>query len=169
MFKHVPWSDWPFYTLNKAFAVTALVLLVVAAARRRLNPDQSIAPVMEIAASFILIHIIVSLTLFTPAYYGTLFTAGRLTVFAGTSMMVGAIATAMMVAGGRKRGDQRSNGAVPALAVIAFASGLHAGMLGVAGWFTPAKWPGMMPPITLISFLIGLTGVVIALMPKRSE
>lgn len=37
---------------------------------------------------------------------------------------------------------------------VLWLSGLHVLIMGFAGWLTPGKWPGYMPPITMISFLI---------------
>ena len=33
---------------------------------------------------------------------------------------------------------------------------LHVGVMGVMGWFTPEKWHGGLPPITLLSFLVAV-------------
>jgi len=38
------------------------------------------------------------------------------------------------------------------LALIA----LHCLLIGWSGWWTPATWPGCLPPITLLSFLFAM-------------
>jgi hypothetical protein len=39
-------------------------------------------------------------------------------------------------------------------------------MLGYAGWFQPATWPGHMIPITLISFVAGTVALAAAFWPQ---
>jgi hypothetical protein len=167
IFKGVPWSDWPTYTLNKAFALAALVLLVFSVTRARAG-GHSIAPAMHMAGVFWLTHVALSLTLLSPAYYDKFFVQGKLTATAGLSMLLGSVAAAVMAVGKGVREDQAGGRGLGYLAMLAFVVGLHAMLQGFAGWFTPSEWPGRMPPITLISFLLGLAAVVIAVRPKRT-
>ena len=55
------------------------------------------------------------------------------------------------------------------LGLLAFLTGLHAMLLGYAGWFAPATWPGYMIPITLISSTTGVVALVAALRPHRDR
>jgi hypothetical protein len=109
------------------------------------------------------------LTLLSPAYYETLFVQGKLTAVAGVSMALGAVAAAVMTVGKRMRADLGPGGGVVELAILCFVIGLHAMLPGFAGWFVPAEWPGLMPPITLVSFLLGLAAVAIALGSSHSR
>jgi hypothetical protein len=56
VFKGVPWSDWPIYTLNKAFALSALLLLVSSVLRKRSAKEYSNAPNLYMAGVFGFIH-----------------------------------------------------------------------------------------------------------------
>jgi hypothetical protein len=112
--------------------------------------------------------VILSLVLFCPAYYEKFFEQGKLTTAAGLSMTLGSAAAAAMAVRARVRGAQDADGGVRSLPIVAFVIGLHAMLQGFGAWFTPSKWPGLMPPITLISFLLGLAAVAIALRPKRA-
>jgi len=167
IFKGVPWDDWPVYTLNKAFALSALVLLVLSVMRKWSAPGSSNARTLHMAGVFGFVHVILSLILLSPAYYEKLFVQGKLTVPAGLSMALGAVAAGMLV-GKRMGGHQDTGEGLRNLAMLAFVIGLHAMLQGFAGWFAPSKWPGLMPPMTLISFLLGLAAVAIALGPKRT-
>ena len=168
VFKGVPWNDWPIYTLNKAFALSALFLLVLPVVRKRSAKGHSDAPTMYMASVFGSMHVVLSLILLSPAYYEKFFVQGKLTAAAGSSMVLGALAAAVMAVGKGMRGDQDPGGGLRNLAILAFVVGLHAMLQGFAGWFAPSTWPGMMPPITLISFLLGLAAVAIASWPKRT-
>jgi hypothetical protein len=50
--------------------------------------------------------------------------------------------------------------------LLAFISGLHAGLPNYAGWFQPSTWPGHMLPITLISFVAGSEALGAAFFPQ---
>jgi hypothetical protein len=167
IFKGVPWSDWPTYTLNKAIALSALLLLVLSVTRKSAAEGRSNGPTLYLASVFASMHVVLSLTLLSPAYYESLFVQGKLSGAAGLSMLLGALAAAVMAVGKRMHGGQGSDGGVRTLAILAFVVGLHAMLQGFTGWFAPSKWPGMMPPITLISFLLGLAAAAMALFPKR--
>lgn len=167
IFKGVPWTDWPTYTLNKALALASIVLIVRAVIRKG-APKGPPGGALSMASVFAGMHVLLSLTLLNPVYYATFFVQGKLTAAAGVSMMLGAVAAAAMVLGKRAPGDQDVRRRGRSLALLALVVGLHALLQGFAGWFTPWLWPGAMPPITLISFLLGLAAVAIAFRPKRS-
>lgn len=164
IFKGVPWSDWPAYTLNKAFGLAALLLLVLSVIGKG---SAEVRP-MRMAGAFVSIHVLLSLTLFSPAYYANFFLQGKLTAAAGLSMLLGAAAAAAMASGKGPRVAPTVDRGSWNLALVAFAGGAHAMLQGFAGWFAPSTWPGMMPPITLISFLLGLAAVAVVSRAKRT-
>ncbi len=163
IFKGVPWNDWPTYTLNKAFALAALLLVVLSVLRKSLARQHPPDRTLYMAGVFTFMHVVLSLTLLSPDYYPNFFLQRKLTAAAGLSMVLGAAAAAAMTAGRRPHGAQDTGGGVRNLAILAFATGVHALLQGLVGWFAPSTWPGMMPPITLISFLLGLAAVAAAL------
>jgi hypothetical protein len=162
VFKGVPWRDWPIYTLNKAFALSALLVLALSVIRRAPAPAQSHAHALRMAGVFGSMHVMLSLILLSPAYFDTLFVRGTLTTAAGLSMLLGAAASALMASGFGRRGDQMTETATRIIAAAVFVIGLHAMLQGYRNWFMPSQWPGMMPPITLISFLLGLAAAAAA-------
>jgi hypothetical protein len=153
--------------LNKALALSALLLLAFSVIRKSSAKRNPNGPNLYMAGVFASMHVVLSLTLLSPAYYESMFVQNKLTAAAGVSMALGAVAAAAMTAGKGMQGASDPDGGVRNLAILAFVVGLHAALQGFAGWFTPAKWPGMMPPITLISFLLGLAAVTIVFWPKR--
>ena len=93
--KGVPWADWPAYTLNKAIAVAALLLIVVAISRLTQRTG-GIGKLLAAAGVLALMHNLLSFALFSPAYYARLFESGNLTFLGVASMALGAGAMAAM-------------------------------------------------------------------------
>ena len=156
VFKGVPWGDWPTYVLNKTLALSALLLLLAEVLRcRRSRPGDGGAGFMGAIGLFALMHAGLSLALLRPEYFASFFEAGKLTAAAGTATLVGVAAMAGLV-------TRRAQPGWLALAV-----GVHAMFPGYAGWFTPEKWPGHLPPITLISFVVALAAFGLAYAPQR--
>jgi hypothetical protein len=153
VFKGVPWTDWPAYTLNKALAFAALAL--IALAMFRLAARRSTGTILAAGGAFGLVHSLLSFALLDPVYYPRLYDSGKLTFLAGLSLTLGAAAAAAMDIGARKSGSWRPNQRHAALAAIAFGIGLHAALPAFSTWIVPATWPGSLPPITLLSFAVG--------------
>jgi len=168
VFMGVSWSDWPIYTLNKALALSALFVLALSVIRQCSVTGHSDARALQMASVFGAMHVMLSLILLSPVYYEKLFVQGRLTAAAGLSMVLGAVAATAMAAGRELRGEQRRDGGIGSLATAALVVGLHAMLQGFRGWLSPSQWPGMMPPLTLIAFLLGLAAVAVAVCPKRA-
>lgn len=154
VFRGVPWADWPSYTLNKALAVASLLLIAAAVIRLR-RPGRRIATIMVAAGALGLAHSLLSFALLDPLYYERLYEGGKLTFAAGLSLALGVAATAAMDVGARKSSGWTPARRHAALALIAFAVGLHAALPAFGTWIAPGTWPGGLPPLTLISFLTG--------------
>jgi hypothetical protein len=155
LFKGVAWSEWPVYVLNKVFALSALLLLMIYSIRRRRSAAEIPDRLLPVAWTLMLLHVGISLAILNPAYYVKYFQAQKLTWQSGWSMMLGVVAAV----GLHKfcRACELSNPVrlLPKTAILAFISGVHAALLGYAGWFQPSTWPGHLIPITLISFAAG--------------
>ena len=160
VFKNVPWADWPSYTLNKAIAVAALLLVVLSVARIGLR-GRSTGTLMLWAGALALTHSLLSFALLNLSYYPRLFVGTKLTFLAGLSIMLGAALMTVMEIGARRSSRWTRPVQHAALAVTAFAIGLHAALPAVSTWLDTATWPGGLPPLTLISFISGSAALVI--------
>jgi hypothetical protein len=160
VFKGVPWADWPSYTLNKALAFTSLILVAAAVFRMR-RPGLRTSAIMIAAGVLGLAHSLLSFALLTPLYYAKLFEAGKLTFAGGLSMTIGVAAAVVMDLGARRSALWTPGQRRTALALLAFAVGVHAALPNFAAWLTPNGWPGGMPPITLLSFLCGVAALTV--------
>jgi len=163
VFKGVAWSWWPTYVTGKAFGLGALVLIVWLLVRRlRHLPHKDDLPGWTTAC--MLAHVLVSLSIMTARYYPKYFAGDQFTFWANLSWLLGAVATGLLFLRLRKcevLSDDR------VLGVIGLIVGVHAAVLGFAGWFAPWTWPGYMVPITLISFLLGVVALVLGVVRVR--
>ncbi len=165
VFKGVRWQDWPVYVVNKAVALAALLLLVLWLVRVRGGRGPAPMPLLLGARRLAIIHAGLSLAILTPAYFPALFVDGTLTLTANLSTLTGVLVVSGML--GTRSTPSESATHVHRLAAIAAIVGLHAAILGYGSWLTPSGWPGYLPPITLISGIAGLAGLVVGLSTGR--
>jgi hypothetical protein len=157
VFKGVAWTDWPVFILNKGLALASLLLLAAWILGHRRSTDASEPALLAAASRLMLGHIGLSLAALSPVYFPAFFADGRLTWQAGTALAIGVAAAVALPVVSRPGRAHRSR--LRGLGLIAFAAGCHAALFGYSSWFTPAAWPGSLPPITLVSFAAGLAGI----------
>jgi hypothetical protein len=157
--------------LNKVFALSALLLLMIYAiqCQRRSSAAESPARLLPVAWTLMLLHAGISLAILNPAYYTKYFQAEKLTWQAGWSMMLGVVAAVGLHKFCRACELSNPVNLLAKVGIVAFLSGFHAMLLGYAGWFQPMTWPGHMVPITLVSFTAGLVALAAALWSHRAE
>lgn len=166
-FKGVPWSDWPHFIGNKILALSALALIAIAVLRLTVARPLPIRRLMATGSAMALIHTLLSFGLFQPAYFDKFFVGAKLSVAGGVSLLAAAIAMGWLNWGKGQPGSSASANSAPLLAGIAFLSGVHAGLPSVSSWLQPRTWPGGLPPITLISFILGIVAAVAAARGRR--
>jgi DMSO/TMAO reductase YedYZ heme-binding membrane subunit len=161
VFGGVPWASLPLYTTNKAVSLAGLALLAAAYLVRR----SGLAVRFGLTGlALTAVHVLMSLALLDPAYYPKLYNLAKLHLAGEIAMLCGCVAAILLAlpaiaslpalaeALGRRRWSACQRMGYAALAI----TGIHVLAIGVPGWFAPATWPGGMPPITLLSFLIAL-------------
>jgi hypothetical protein len=161
VFKGVAWGQLPFYTLNKAVSWSALTLLAVAV-RVAVRSGEPLAeqPLLRPALVMMSWHMISSLALLATGAYPAFLVGGHLSAKAGASFALGVVGALAAQTG--LRGPKSAAIA----AVLAAASATHAGLLGMSSWLSPATWPGRMPPITLLSAMVGFLALAWAVWLK---
>ena len=117
------------------------------------------------------VHILMSLILFSPAYYGKFFIdpkasgSTKMNAVGESSLLFAVVATAFYIILGLcslpSVGAQLTNKqwqvVYGPLAWVALAfSSIHVMVMGVKGWSEQEKWPGNLPPITITSVLLPL-------------
>lgn len=166
--KGEPFASVPLYVTNKAVALFALVLIAAAAARPRASWRHAARAAGLVAA---VLHGLASVVLLRPAYLPKLHAAGgrltgsaELAVLCGAATLVAFLALAVARPGARPplRARWFVRGALAVAAV-------HCAALGAKGWVEPARWPGGLPPLTLLGSLAATVGLAAALLVGRQR
>ena len=175
----VPWSDFPFFILNKGLCLAAFILLTMNFALGPLNNlGISVSPGWLAARKamgmtgflLVIMHAFMSFLLFSPAVYGKMFTADNtLTLWGGLSML-GGVAAFVVLWGYNMtfqtfmREDKAFVQFITSRKFMLFAlllGAAHLFFMGYPGWINPAGWHGGLPPISLVAFTVFFVGYVI--------
>jgi DMSO/TMAO reductase YedYZ heme-binding membrane subunit len=176
----------PAYVLNKALAVSGLVLLALCSGA---GPLAALVPALRglpalrkslglTGFALSAVHALLTAGLFSPAYYGKLFQAtGKLTVWGELAFTSGVTAMALLVlpaltsfAGIRAAMDGAAWKRAQTLSVAAlWVGGVHVAAMGWKTWTQAAMatWPGGLPPLTLLSFAVAVTALAVRGIARR--
>jgi DMSO/TMAO reductase YedYZ heme-binding membrane subunit len=185
VFNGVEWIHLPLYVVNKSFAFGGLsfialsylsgkwIKLYAGDEKRR----RSLAKFLGLTGLyFVGMHILGSLAMLSPTYYPKFFVeAGKLSLTGEIAMLCGVLGVGFLmfpaittlplmyeVLGGvRWQRAQRMGYWTLAMAAA------HTFAMGFAGWGTPSAWPGGMPPITLLGFLVAVSALSAKLLSGR--
>ena len=180
-----PWSQFPLYILNKGLSLTGFILLGINFSLGPLNNIGagigekwlSIRPSLGVSSFlFIFTHLFLSLILLNPANYQKFFHEnGSFTTNGGLSMLAGVIAFLFLWLYTVSfqtflREDQTFIKFITSRKVILvamFFTAAHIFFMGYQGWLTPQNWPGGLPPITLVSFIIFIIAYITNLIGRK--
>jgi hypothetical protein len=172
VFEGVPHSNWPLFLMNKALSLGGLSLLCLSYLMGKLRwsvllrqQDATLVRFLGLSGfSLVSMHVFASLVLISPAYYPQFYDGERMNLSGELSMLMGVLALwcflilavstipFMEEALGVRRWLRRLRMGYWGLVAAA----LHVAIAGVGGWFAPENWPGSMPPITMLSFVVAL-------------
>ena len=181
----VPWKDFSLFILNKGLCLGAFILLTFNFA---LGPAKNLGlPVPQAWLSgrkafgmsgflLILIHVLISFMLFSPAYFRKFFALdGTLTGVAGVSMLAGILGFVFLWAYNLSfqtnlREDKAFIGFITSRRFLIWAlllGGMHLAFMGYSGWFDIQGWHGGLPPISLVAFGFFATGYILNLFGRE--
>lgn len=171
VFKGVLWEHLPVYVVNKAIAVTAVVLLGLS---RRVFEKQRRKQLGLVAALLAAVHVMLSMMVLDPYYMPSMYTPSNvMTLETELSMLSGTLAAGLLLwlgyatathpLAGQSHGTSLVLGLGRTVLVLL---ALHVAFYGIAGWVAPSTWPGGMPPLTLLSFL---TATGFCLLPRAGR
>ena len=189
--KGVPWQQLPLFISNKAIALAAVVFIALSydfGPLARFWPKVFV-PELSTRKFFGLFgfglaaaHALVSLMIFSPAYYPKFFTAaGKLNLTGELSMLFGVIAFSIFsisavtsIPAVEKSIDSNRWQMLQRLGYLAFFLVLlHVLVMGFEGWLKPAGWPGGLLPISLVAFIVIafslLIRAAVIIFPKRGK
>jgi DMSO/TMAO reductase YedYZ heme-binding membrane subunit len=175
----VAWAELPLYVSNKGISLASAALVAVAYLSGYIRLDgkgredsRRLARTAGLAGfALALVHIVASFAVLTAAHYPQLFRGGDLSEVGWVCLAGGVLAALLLTfpavyslprllpflgVENWKRAQQLG---YPGLALTA----LHVFLIGNANWLSVSRWPGGMPPISLISFLICLAPILVKL------
>lgn len=159
IFKEVPWEHLPLWITNKALAMTATILIGYAFCAPKSKPCKEIGILGFYIA---IIHSIISFIILNPSYFAKFFADdGKLNFSGELSILAGVLSLSLLLFAAYSSYPAFSNESEINLKLIHklvfWALGLnliHLLAMGLKGWIKIADWPGYLPPITLLSFII---------------
>lgn len=159
------WANWPSFILNKALCFAlAQSLFFWALLTYRGAPEKGLFWARA-CVHMTGIHVLISLALLSPAYFGEkFFTAAKMNLNGEAMLFFGATGAYAFYQINRVAPEAGRRTVI--LAAILLVS-LHTAFIGYPGWITPWKWPGHMPPISLWGFLLASASLVLFLLSKR--
>lgn len=181
----VPWKDFPFFIMNKGFALASFLMLTINFSLGPIHNVNSKVPQSWLnarkavgMAGFLiaLIHVLMSFLLFNPNVFGKFFEAnGTMTLFAGLSMLGGVLAFVFLWGYNlsfqtKLAEDSKFIKIITSRKVLIWALLLglvHLFFMGFKGWMNPDGWHGGMPPISLVAFVFGTIGYIFNLIGRK--
>lgn len=173
IFGGVEWHHLPLYINNKAISVTVLVCLGLTIIPGQ-NPE---APHLKrLLGQWVflgaLLHMVIGAVSMVSGQYAKFFDAqGGLTLWSELSLLGGSLAFVLVVwlqfrklEPGFGLINQARNRTLGQLALAAVL--VHTTAMGLPGWLAIEKWPGTLPPISLISAIMA---TVLLLVNFRAE
>ena len=124
----------------------------------------------------VLVHVLMSLMLFSPAIYGKFFDAkATMTLNAGLSMFTGVVAFVVLWGYNLSfkttlREDKAFIAFITSRKFLLWAlllGAAHLFFMGYSGWLKPGGWHGGLPPISLVAFTVFVIGYVINLFGRK--
>ncbi|OUR94338.1 hypothetical protein A9Q87_01450 [Flavobacteriales bacterium 34_180_T64] len=181
----VPWSEFPFFILNKGISLAAFILLTFNFALGPLNnlgvkvSEQWLNARAALGMTgflLVFIHALISFMLFNPEVFGKFFEEnGHLTLMAGLSMLGGIVSFVVLwVMNLSFKTDLKEDKAFirfitsrKFLLVAMLFAIAHIFFMGYKGWMEPSDWHGGLPPISLVAFSFCTVGYVINLIGRK--
>ncbi len=181
----VPWKDLPFFILNKAISLSALILLVInftlgplknlgiGIPNRWLKSRRLVGIVGFIQ---VFIHVFMSFILFKPSIYPNYFEETEtMTLMVGLSLLGGVLAFVFLWMynvsfNSNFRKDKDLIDFITSRKVLLISmlfTGSHLFFIGINGWLNPVGWNGGMPPISLVGFTFFLVGYLTNLAGRK--
>jgi DMSO/TMAO reductase YedYZ heme-binding membrane subunit len=170
--KGVPWAQLPLFISNKGIALASVVFIALSFILGPLTKfwPQTFARFQPLRKYFGLlgfglgaIHAVMSLLIFSPAYYPKFFTqTGNLNLIGELSMLFGVlgffiflIVALTSIGAIQKTMRYETWLTVQRTGYLAFFFILlHVFVMGFEGWQKPETWPGGLLPISLVAFII---------------
>ena len=167
IFGDVSWNQLPSFIINKAIAWSAVIFLVITGFNFLKKEHNHTKIWGRLAFHFALLHIIISVGLFSSDYYPKFFSGNLLTFLGELMILTGGIAIYSLHRIKEHKKINTHSIRFELLGIVAV--GLHLFSMGIPGWFQPIQWYAGLPPISLLSFVLIITAGIFYIIPKRQK
>jgi hypothetical protein len=166
-FGHVPLIHLPVYITNKAICMTAVESLLLAAVALKRSDRKAVRFWGSACTQLIFVHILLSLGILSKGYYINFFDGDKMSLTGELVLLMGALAVYCfwrLQASAIKPAVRRT------LTILASAlvSG-HLFAMGFKDTLHVEKWNGGLPPMSMISFLLAISSVVVMLLTREQH
>lgn len=144
VFGTVSYSDIPTLIVNKSISFSTIIFLAFASYYKLKHNTYKYDSYVQLFRTFVFMHVLLSMLLFSNQYYPKLYDGERLTFFANLAILTGLLGFSYLY-----------NKIVDVIKlVLYFLIAMHLYFIASSSWFTPQSWNGGMPPISLLCFLL---------------
>jgi hypothetical protein len=164
-FGNVPLIHVPVYIMNKSISMTAVEALFMAALGNMRSENETVRFWTSVCSQLVFVHILLSLGILSKGYFTSFFNGDKMSLTGEIVLLTGALAAYCfwrLQATEVKRAIRRT------LTILACTlAAIHLLAMGFAGWLQVQKWNGGLPPITLLSFILVISGLIIFVWTKE--
>lgn len=157
----------PVYVMNKSISMAASVALLMAAMSVARSLREAAIFWGKACANLAFVHVLLSLSILSKGYFDKFFDNGKMSLAGEATVFFGAMA-AYCIWRLNTRVMKPAEWRTTTAAVYTLVAG-HLFAMGWDGWLQVQKWNGGLPPITLLSFLFVIYGLMTFLRPKEAE
>jgi len=156
IFGNVPFYEIPTVIINKSISFSSIFILLLSSFSLIKNKNEEYNFYINIFKITVYIHIFLSLAIFSQPYFPKIFIENKLN-FLGNMLVLSGVLSIGIISSKQFKFS---------IIYLFFFFLFHVYVLGYQVWLTPDKWNGLMPPITLISFVLIMTNLLIILKNK---
>jgi hypothetical protein len=166
-FGHVALIHLPVYIMNKAICMTAVESLLMASLGFMRAEKDKVRFWTSAASQLVFIHVFLSLGILSKGYYLNFFDGDKMSLTGELVLLMGALAVFCFwrLRAAKTGPDLRRT--LTALA-YAFVAG-HLFAMGLKDTLNVQKWNGGLPPMSGLSFLLALAGLIFFLLAKEKS
>ena len=163
----------PLFILNKAVSLGGLAFLAMSYLVGKVGllrwDDRALQLIVTkfcglIGFSLVAAHVLMSLAILDPGYYAKFYAGAKMNLTGELSLSLGVFAvwcfalpaiTSLPYMYDELGADRWSRSQRMGYTGLLLAAG-HVLVMGIAGWLRPGDWPGGLPPITVLAFVVAM-------------
>lgn len=166
----IPWNQFPIFIVNKATAFSGVILLGLAGINNSVENRHRLG---LFASACVSLHCLLSLMLLSTSNFDDKFfhiADNTFTTIGGFALLCGALGMLGQAVLWRRSINTVPNSSPSLISglgrILLLLAAAHVLLIGFRTWSQWSQWPGYLPPITLIVFIIAI-GLVIAIHYKK--